>query len=75
MSPEQCRAARAWLELSQAHFARAAGVGLSTVKDFEGGKRVPIGNNLAAMKAALEKAGIAFVEGEALGIAFKGKEG
>jgi len=70
MTPEQCRAARAWLDWSQDALASAASVGLSTVRDFEKGRRVPIANNLAAMKTALEKKGIAFVEGETLGITF-----
>ena len=43
-------------------------VSLSTVRDFEKGRRVPIANNLAAMKAALEAGGIAFVDsGASLG--------
>jgi hypothetical protein len=32
------------------------------VRDFEKGRRVPIGNNLSALKAALEGKGIAFIE-------------
>jgi DNA-binding transcriptional regulator YiaG len=63
MSPEQSRAARGWLDWSQAALAAKASVSLSTVRDFEKARRVPIANNLAAMKAALEEAGIAFVDG------------
>lgn len=62
MTPEQCRAARGWLALSQQKLADQASVSLSTVKDFEAGRRTPIGNNLAAMVSALEGAGIAFTE-------------
>jgi DNA-binding transcriptional regulator YiaG len=64
MTPEQCRAARAWLALTQSDLAEAAGVALSTLKDFEGGRRVPISNNLAAIQAALEKRGTAFFDNE-----------
>jgi DNA-binding XRE family transcriptional regulator len=60
MTPEQCRAARAWLDMSQAELAKAAGVGLSTVKDFESGKRAPIQATQTAMRAVLERAGIGF---------------
>jgi len=69
MTPEQSRAARGWLDWGQAELAAAAGVSLSTVRDYEKGRRVPIGNNLRAMQAALEAKGIGFVDGgSALGI-------
>jgi len=61
MLPEQSRAARAWLDWSQEEFAAKASVSLSTVRDFEKGRRVPIANNLTAMRVALESGGIAFV--------------
>lgn len=64
MTPAQCRAARGFLDISQDDLAKAASVGLSTVRDFEKGRRVPIGNNLAAMRVALEGRGILFLSGE-----------
>ncbi|WP_308444444.1 helix-turn-helix transcriptional regulator [Bradyrhizobium sp. RD5-C2] len=64
MSPEQCRAARAWLNWPQDALAKAASVGVSTVRDFEAGRREPTRNNLTAMQAALEKGGVSFVEDE-----------
>lgn len=60
MSPEQVRAARGWLAWTQAELAEKARVGLSTIKDYESGKRVPIANNLEAIQRALEDAGIKF---------------
>ena len=60
MTPEQCRAGRAWLAWSQDDLAKAARVGLSTVKDFEGGRRTPIEATQTAMRVALETAGIGF---------------
>lgn len=62
MTPNQCRAARGWLDLSQDELAQAAHVSLSTVRDFEKGRRVPIGNNLNAMTEALKNRGIIFRE-------------
>lgn len=47
--------------MSQQELATAANVGLSTVKDFEAGRRAPIGNNLAAMRAVFEAKGVLFV--------------
>lgn len=58
ISPEQCRAARGWLNWTQEALAERAKVSLSTVRDFESGKRKPIANNLAAMRDALESGGI-----------------
>src|SRR6266481_4521962 len=64
MSPEQCRAARGWLGWSQQELALRAHVGLSTVKDFERGERTPIPNNLAAIRRAIEDAGIELTFGK-----------
>lgn len=58
MTPAQCRAARGWLEWSQDELARRSHVSLSTVRDFEKGRRIPIANNLRAMKAAFEAEGV-----------------
>jgi len=60
ITPAQTRAARGLLEWSQTDLAEAANVGLSTVRGFESGRRMPIGNNLAAIRAALEAAGVIF---------------
>lgn len=61
MSPEQCRAARAWLNWSQQELAAKAQVSSSTLRDFEAGRRVPIANNLFAIRRALEEAGMQFL--------------
>lgn len=72
ISPQQSRAARAWLDWSQEDLAKAAGVSLSTIRDFEKGKRMPIANNLRAIEQALQTAGVKFLfgaGGEPTGIA------
>jgi transcriptional regulator with XRE-family HTH domain len=61
MSPEQCRAARAWLNWSQNELAAKAKVSNSTLRDFEAGRRMPIANNFLAIRRALEEAGIQFL--------------
>ena len=58
LSPQQSRAARGWLEWSQEDLAKRAHVSLSTVRDFEKGRRAPIANNLDAMQRVFEAEGI-----------------
>jgi len=58
MSPEQSRAARAWLNWSQADLAKRANVSLSTVRDYEKGRHMPIATTLAAMRTAIESSGM-----------------
>jgi transcriptional regulator with XRE-family HTH domain len=60
LAPEQSRAARAWLDWSQQDLAEKAGVSLSTIRDFEKGRRIPIRQNLGAIRLTLEQAGIRF---------------
>jgi DNA-binding transcriptional regulator YiaG len=62
MTPAQCRAARGFLDISQPELATAASVGVSTVRDFEAGRRAPMLQNLKAIQAALEARGIGFVD-------------
>ena len=61
MTPSQCRAARGLVEMSQASLAQSANVGLSTVKNFEAGRSVPVANNLDAIRRVLEAAGVQFI--------------
>ena len=62
ISPDQCRAARTVLDLSQRDLARAAGLGRSTVADYERRARSPNPANLTALRDALEVAGVAFID-------------
>jgi transcriptional regulator with XRE-family HTH domain len=56
----QCRAARALLGWTAAEVAGAAGIGIMTVKRFEGGQKMNA-SSVAKLKAALEEAGIRFI--------------
>ena len=71
IAPEQSRAARGWLDWTQQELATRANVSLSTVRDFEAGRRAPIKNNLDALKASFEAAGVELLwaEGQPFGVA------
>lgn len=62
ISVEQCRAGRALIDWPQPQLAEAANVSLSTVANFEAGRNQPHANNLAAIKSALEAAGVEFID-------------
>lgn len=70
ISPAQCRSARALISLDQNDLAKAASVSRGVIIDFEKGKRVPGTNNLAAIRVALESAGVIFIDenGEGPGV-------
>jgi transcriptional regulator with XRE-family HTH domain len=73
-APALSRAARGLIDWSQSDLAAASGVSLSTVRDFETGKRTPIANNLAALQRALEAAGVEFTNGGELGVKLRRKD-
>ena len=60
MTPRQCRAARELLAWAPADLARAAGVSVITVRDFEAGKPMEARFAPVPMQRALEGAGICF---------------
>jgi transcriptional regulator with XRE-family HTH domain len=58
---EQCRAARGLLNWSQPELASRAGVGLSTVRNLEAARHQTTKANGAAIRRALEEAGVEFI--------------
>jgi DNA-binding transcriptional regulator YiaG len=76
LTPAQSRAARALLNWAQPQLATASGTSVSTIRDFETGKRTPIANNLAAILTAFETAGIVFIaeNGGGPGVRLKGEQ-
>jgi transcriptional regulator with XRE-family HTH domain len=73
MTPAQGRAARALLDWTQPHLAEAADLGLSTIVDFERGRRAVSESALVAIRAALEAAGVEFTNGREPGVKLKAK--
>lgn len=73
MTPEQCRAARALLGISQAELVDGSGVAKATIAAFELGQRKPYQRTLAAIRAALEAAGVVFLpeNGNGPGVALR----
>ncbi|MDA9406444.1 MULTISPECIES: helix-turn-helix domain-containing protein [unclassified Bradyrhizobium] len=68
MTPDQSRAARGLLDWSQAELAARSNLSESTIRDFEKGRRIPSINNLAAVRRALEAAGVEFIDGDHPGV-------
>ena len=65
--PELCRAARGLLDWTQAELAERAGVSRSTVREFEASLHHAHRATAAQIRAALEQAGVAFVEVDGVG--------
>src|SRR5258708_4506368 len=63
VSAAQTRAARAILGWNQQQLADKANVATSTVADYERGKRIPVPNNLIAIRSAFESVGVHFIDG------------
>lgn len=64
MNPNECSAARALLGLTQSDLAKFAGIGLSSVVDFEAQRRNVSALIAATLQSALENLGVEFVDTE-----------
>jgi DNA-binding transcriptional regulator YiaG len=62
ISPAQCRAGRALLEITQTQLAASAGLGLSTVVDFEKRRRQVSPESVESIRQALVIAGVEFID-------------
>jgi len=73
ISAAQTRAARALLDWSQDQLAENAQVARATVADFERDNRLPMRQNLLAIRASLEAAGVEFIpeNGGGAGVRFR----
>jgi transcriptional regulator with XRE-family HTH domain len=71
LSPEQCRAARAWLGWTQAELAQRSSIGLSALKDFEKGNRRTLAAIRNQIRKSFEDAGVTFL---ARGIEVNGED-
>jgi transcriptional regulator with XRE-family HTH domain len=67
----QCRAARAWLNLTQAELASAVGCGITTIGNFEQGQlpasEIYLSGFLKALQQAFEERGIQFLMADQFG--------
>jgi transcriptional regulator with XRE-family HTH domain len=61
-SPAQLRAARALLEWTRADLAEKSGVSLMTIQTFEQGTSDPRLSTLIALRSAVAKAGVIFLD-------------
>jgi transcriptional regulator with XRE-family HTH domain len=60
--PAQCRAGRALLDMTQTQLASLAGLGLSTVVDFERERRQVSATAVEVIRQALSRAGVEFID-------------
>ena len=61
ITPGQCRAARALLDITKPELADLAGLGLSTIVDFEKSRRDVSREAALSLQKALQEAGIQFI--------------
>ena len=73
ITPDQCRGARALLQMTQEQLAASSGVSLRTISHFEKGERTLIPANNAALRRAFEEAGVEFIpeNGGGVGVRFR----
>jgi transcriptional regulator with XRE-family HTH domain len=65
--PAQVRAARAWLGWTRTDLARAAGLSVESIRDFEIGRTDPRASTLAKMEAAFRAAGLRIFDADRAG--------
>lgn len=61
MTPAQCRAARALIDMTQLELAEASGLGLSTIVEFEKQHHAATNASEVVIQSTLEAAGIDFI--------------
>jgi transcriptional regulator with XRE-family HTH domain len=71
LTPAQCRAARGLLDLTQSELADGARLGLSTIVDFERSRRQISDDAIGAIRRALEKFGIDFIDENGGGVGLR----
>jgi transcriptional regulator with XRE-family HTH domain len=74
LTPGQCRGARGMLGISQAELAKAAGLGLSTIVDFEKSRRPVSADSIYKIREALFRAGIEFLASNGGGVGVRLKK-
>lgn len=72
ITADQVRAARALLGISQTELHKISEVSLTSIQDFEANRRKTTRVNINAIKSALEKSGIQFIDenGAGAGVRF-----
>ena len=74
ITPEQCRAARGLLGISQMQLCELAGITHKPLVDFERGKTNPYASTLERICAALESGGVEFTNDDTPGVRLKKRE-
>jgi len=64
VTPAQCRAARALIDMTQADIAGDVVVTTTLIADYEAGVSAPREADLKAIREALERAGVELIDGD-----------
>jgi len=74
ITPHQCRAARAWLDITQSDLALMAGISKNSILTWEKGDRAMHPNHVMAVERALMERGMIF-SSDPPGVGMPVKEG
>lgn len=76
ITASQCRAARGLIGWSQTDLSEASQVGRATLANFESEKSVPYDRTLRDIRAALEAAGVLFIDqnGHGAGVRLRNRQ-
>ena len=77
ITPQQIRGARAMLGMTQAELAHKAGISTTGLNNIEKGNADPKASTLKAIQAALEAAGVLFIDsnGNGPGVRLRDRQG
>lgn len=75
MTPAQCRAGRALIDLSVTDLASKVGLDVALIRDFENGLNDPPSGTIEVLRSVLTTGGVIFTDGDSAGVRLGHKGG